>query len=125
MLISVLLSVFVYLATFVVAAPTPGAVSKRSSKRENFGINFQRDLLEESKKREEHHTNVVAYVGLARGGPFEDQKRELQGDDFDYDDDEKKREPQGDDFDYDDDEKKHELQGDDLDDNDDEKKREL
>lgn len=39
-----------------------------SAKRENLDIDFQRDLLEES-KREELETNLVSYIGYGGEGP--------------------------------------------------------
>ncbi|KAG0697877.1 hypothetical protein DFH29DRAFT_129903 [Suillus ampliporus] len=59
LLFSALMSV-VILAT---ASPTPGAMAKRSSKREELGMNFfQRDDSEEGKKREELESNTIIYA---------------------------------------------------------------
>ncbi|KAG2130634.1 uncharacterized protein EDB93DRAFT_1255831 [Suillus bovinus] len=49
---SVLFSALISFVILAAASPTPGAISKRSFKRENLDINFPRDLLEETKKRE-------------------------------------------------------------------------
>ncbi|KAG1860186.1 hypothetical protein DFJ58DRAFT_744583 [Suillus subalutaceus] len=81
MQLSVLFSAFVSFAILAAASPTPGAISKRSSKRENLDINFQRDLLEESVKREELESNLVGYVGYGGSGIGANEKRE---DDEDY-----------------------------------------
>ncbi|KAG1818757.1 uncharacterized protein BJ212DRAFT_1479735 [Suillus subaureus] len=78
MQLSVLFSAFVSFAILAAASPTQGAISKRSSKRENLDINFQRDLLEESEKRAELEANLVGYIDYGGGsGPSEaNEKRE-------------------------------------------------
>ncbi|KAG2360662.1 hypothetical protein BDR07DRAFT_1486783 [Suillus spraguei] len=63
----VLFSAFVSFIILATASPAPGTISKRSSKRENLGIIIQRDLLEESKKREELESDIVTYIGLGGG----------------------------------------------------------
>ncbi|KAG2031944.1 hypothetical protein BDR03DRAFT_1015657 [Suillus americanus] len=75
MQLSVLFSAFLSFVVLAAASPTPGAISGRSYKRENLDISFQRDLLEESKKREELEEDVVQYFRpycgtkcLAEGG---------------------------------------------------------
>ncbi|KAG2031943.1 hypothetical protein BDR03DRAFT_971437, partial [Suillus americanus] len=50
MQLSVLFSALLSFVILAAASPTPGAISKRSSKRENLDINSQRDLLEERKE---------------------------------------------------------------------------
>ncbi|KAG1780750.1 hypothetical protein EV702DRAFT_1194231 [Suillus placidus] len=72
MQLSVFLSALISFVILAAASPMPEAISKRSSKRENLDINFQRDLLEEAKKREELEANLVAYIGYGGdvpGGP--------------------------------------------------------
>ncbi|KAG2365823.1 hypothetical protein BDR07DRAFT_1374018 [Suillus spraguei] len=49
--LSVLLSVLVSLVILASASPMPEAISERSSKRGELNMNFERDLLEEFKKR--------------------------------------------------------------------------
>ncbi|KAG2068967.1 hypothetical protein BDR04DRAFT_1232496 [Suillus decipiens] len=63
MQLSVLFGALVSLAILVTALPTPGAISKRSSKRENLDIDFQLHRSVESKKRDELDTNPVGYIG--------------------------------------------------------------
>ncbi|KAG1775331.1 hypothetical protein EV702DRAFT_1117930 [Suillus placidus] len=95
MQLSVLFGAPVSFVILAAASPAPGAISKRSSKRENLDINFQRDLLEESKKREELETEIMSYIGYAGegpGGPSEAKTRELQSGLDDYDQLDKKRE---------------------------------
>lgn len=68
MQLSVLFSAFMSFVILAAASPALGAISERSStKRENLDINFQRDLLEES-KREELETDLVGYAGYDGGG---------------------------------------------------------
>ncbi|KAG1767494.1 hypothetical protein EV702DRAFT_1254504 [Suillus placidus] len=64
MQLSVLFSALVSFVILAAASPASGAISKCSSKRENLGINFQRDLQEESnlKKREELETDIMSYA---------------------------------------------------------------
>ncbi|KAG2038191.1 hypothetical protein BDR03DRAFT_1010122 [Suillus americanus] len=80
MQLSVLFSAFVSFAILAAASPTPGAISKRSSKRENLDINFQRDLLGE--KREELESNLVGYVDY--GGSGTSRAIEKREDEEDY-----------------------------------------
>ncbi|KAG1788770.1 uncharacterized protein HD556DRAFT_1529835 [Suillus plorans] len=69
MQLSVLFSALISFVILAAASPTPEAFSKRSSKREKPGNNFQRDSLEESKKREELGTNLIEYINYyARDG---------------------------------------------------------
>ncbi|KAG1856577.1 hypothetical protein C8R48DRAFT_775979 [Suillus tomentosus] len=73
--LSALISSFVILAA---ASPMPGAISKRSFERRERGeldTNFQRDLIEEDKKREELKTDFIIYAwydGPGTGGPRKD-----------------------------------------------------
>ncbi|KAG1804290.1 hypothetical protein EV424DRAFT_1544707 [Suillus variegatus] len=62
MQLSVLLSALISFVILAAASPTPGAISKRSFERGERGeldTNFQRDLLEEHKKRKELGTGIV------------------------------------------------------------------
>ncbi|KAG2059411.1 hypothetical protein BDR06DRAFT_725087 [Suillus hirtellus] len=67
-LLSALISSFVILAA---ASPMPGAISKLE--RQELDRNFQRDLLEEDKKREELKTDFIIYAwydGPGTGGRY-------------------------------------------------------
>ncbi|KAG2361613.1 hypothetical protein BDR07DRAFT_1377098 [Suillus spraguei] len=68
MQLSVLFSALVSLAILVTALPAPGAISKRSSKRENLDIEFQFHDLVESKKRDGPDPNILGYLGYAKYG---------------------------------------------------------
>ncbi|KAG2073065.1 hypothetical protein BDR04DRAFT_1095545 [Suillus decipiens] len=86
MQLSVFLSVLVSLVVLVAASPVPGAISERSFKREKLDTNFQRDLLEEDKKREELKTDFIIYAWYDGPGTGGDKKRKELGSSINYDD---------------------------------------
>jgi hypothetical protein len=51
----------------MISSIIPTQMYHSATKRENLDINFQRDLLEES-KREELETDLVGYAGYDGGG---------------------------------------------------------
>ncbi|KAG1787737.1 uncharacterized protein HD556DRAFT_936293 [Suillus plorans] len=80
-LLSALISSFIILAA---ASPMPGAISKRSFERRELDTNFQRDLLEEDKKREELKTDFIIYAWYDGPGTGDKKRKEL-GSGIEYD----------------------------------------
>ncbi|KAG1787740.1 uncharacterized protein HD556DRAFT_936243 [Suillus plorans] len=73
MQLSVLLSALISFVILTAASPTPGAISKRSFERRELDTNFQRDLLEEDKKRDSEELDTdfnpyYAWYGSGTGG---------------------------------------------------------
>ncbi|KAG1883785.1 hypothetical protein F4604DRAFT_263798 [Suillus subluteus] len=85
MQLSVLLSAFISLVILAAASPTPGAISKRPFKRDNLDTNFQRDPLEEGKKREELKSDFIIYAWYDGPGSGDKKRKEL-GSGINYDD---------------------------------------
>ncbi|KAG1860132.1 hypothetical protein DFJ58DRAFT_278661 [Suillus subalutaceus] len=87
MQLPVLLSALVSFVILAAASPTPGAISKLSSKRENLDISFQRDLLGKSMERE-------LATGLNDYSDYDQVDRKRDFEDYcssDYNDVDKKR----------------------------------
>ncbi|KAG2148197.1 uncharacterized protein EDB93DRAFT_1250264 [Suillus bovinus] len=78
MQLSILLGALVSFAILAAASLTPRAISKRAFEGETLGTDFQRDLQEESKKREELKTDFIIYAWYDGPGSGEKKRKELE-----------------------------------------------